>query len=183
MSGENDSPTIRRGDRVTPAEYRSLLAAIKWRPLEQEDVEVAAGLDASWNVTARMSDGRLVGLAPGAGRRRPVCQCLGRHRAPGTSAGWDRSGLFSRQCSSKRQGGVWFPWYRPRLGKPSIDLPDLPKLMVEARPSSVAPLSQNCRPATDPGSRGRHRRPVHSMPRCRLRLCFIADRPGRAPRR
>jgi len=63
MSDGTNAPTIRRGDRVTPAEYRSLLAAIKWRPLEQEDVEVAAALDASWNVTARTSDGLLIGLA------------------------------------------------------------------------------------------------------------------------
>ena len=63
VSGETDPPAIRHGDRVTPAEYRSLLAAIGWRPLEQDDVEVAAALDASWNVTARTSDGRLIGLA------------------------------------------------------------------------------------------------------------------------
>lgn len=63
MTGETNPPTIRRGDRVTPAEYRSLLAAAKWRPLEQDDVDVAAALEASWNVTARTSDGRLVGLA------------------------------------------------------------------------------------------------------------------------
>ena len=63
VSGESNSPAIRLGDRVTPAEYRSLLAAINWRSLEQDDIEVAAALDASWNVTARSSDGRLVGLA------------------------------------------------------------------------------------------------------------------------
>src|SRR5215218_9269987 len=63
MSDETDPPTIRRGDRVAPAEYRSLLAAVKWRSLEQDDVEVAAALDTSWNVTARMSDSRLIGLA------------------------------------------------------------------------------------------------------------------------
>jgi GNAT superfamily N-acetyltransferase len=63
VSGESNPPAIRSGDRVTPAEYRSLLAAINWRPLEQDDIEVAAALDASWNVTARTSDGRLVGLA------------------------------------------------------------------------------------------------------------------------
>src|SRR5215212_7158577 len=63
MSGETDPPEIRRGDRVTPVEYRSLLAAVKWRPLEQVDAELVAALEASWNVTARTSDGRLVGLA------------------------------------------------------------------------------------------------------------------------
>ena len=61
--GETNPPTIRRGDRVTPGEYRALLATVKWRPLEQDDAEVAAALEASWNVTARTSDGRLVGLA------------------------------------------------------------------------------------------------------------------------
>ena len=63
MSGENDSPAIRYGDRVTPTEYRSLLTAVRRRPLEQGDAELAVALDASWNVTARTADGRLVGLA------------------------------------------------------------------------------------------------------------------------
>ena len=63
MSGETNSPAIRRGDRVTPAEYRSLLRAVRWRPLEQGDAELAVALEASWNVTARTADGRLVGLA------------------------------------------------------------------------------------------------------------------------
>jgi GNAT superfamily N-acetyltransferase len=63
MRGKSNQPVIRRGDRVTPDEYRSLLAAVNWRPLEQTDAELAAALEASWNVTARTSDGRLVGLA------------------------------------------------------------------------------------------------------------------------
>jgi GNAT superfamily N-acetyltransferase len=63
MSGEPNPPTIRRGDRVSPSEYRSLLAAVKWRPLEHDDAELAAALESSWNVTARTADGRLVGLA------------------------------------------------------------------------------------------------------------------------
>ncbi len=63
VSVENNQLMIRRGDRVTPAEYRSLLAAVEWRPLEQDDVVVAGALEASWNVTARTSDGRLIGLA------------------------------------------------------------------------------------------------------------------------
>ena len=63
VPGETDPPVIRRGDRVTPAEYRSLLAAVKWRPLEQDDVAVASALDMSWNVTVRTSDGSLIGLA------------------------------------------------------------------------------------------------------------------------
>ena len=61
--GKTDPPAIRRGDLVTPAEYRSLLAAVKWRPLEEDDVAVASALGASWNVTARAPDGGLVGLA------------------------------------------------------------------------------------------------------------------------
>jgi GNAT superfamily N-acetyltransferase len=40
-----------------------LLTAVRWRPLEQDDAELASALDASWNVTARTADGRLVGLA------------------------------------------------------------------------------------------------------------------------
>ena len=47
VSGETDRPAIRRGDRVTPAEYRSLLAAVKWRPLEQGDLALAAALETS----------------------------------------------------------------------------------------------------------------------------------------
>ena len=31
--------------------------------MQQDDIEVAAALEASWNITARTSDGRLVGLA------------------------------------------------------------------------------------------------------------------------
>src|SRR5215218_10178809 len=34
-----------------------------WRPLEQDDTMLSAALEASWNVTARTSDGQLVGLA------------------------------------------------------------------------------------------------------------------------
>jgi ribosomal protein S18 acetylase RimI-like enzyme len=63
VPGETTTPAIRRGDRVAPAEYRSLLAAVGWRPLEQDDAAVAAALEASWNVTARTADGRLLGLA------------------------------------------------------------------------------------------------------------------------
>jgi GNAT superfamily N-acetyltransferase len=63
VSGEINPPTILRGDRVAPAEYRSLLTAVKWRALEQDDITVAAALEVSWNVTARTSDGQLVALA------------------------------------------------------------------------------------------------------------------------
>ena len=58
-----DSLTMRRGDRVTPAEYRTMLAAVGWRPVAQTDAELAAALERSWNVTARTPDGQLVGLA------------------------------------------------------------------------------------------------------------------------
>ena len=58
-----DSLTMRRGDRVTPAEYRTMLAAVGWRPVAQTDAELAAALERSWNVTARTPDGHLVGLA------------------------------------------------------------------------------------------------------------------------
>ena len=63
MSSETNPPTILRGDRVTPGEYRSLLAAVEWPPVQQDDIAVAAALEASWNVTARTSDGQLIGLA------------------------------------------------------------------------------------------------------------------------
>ncbi len=58
-----DSLTIRRADRVTPAEYRTLVAAVGWRPVAQADAELEAALGISWNVTARTPDGQLVGLA------------------------------------------------------------------------------------------------------------------------
>jgi GNAT superfamily N-acetyltransferase len=40
-----------------------LLTAVRWRPLEHDDTALASALEASWNVTARTADGRLVGLA------------------------------------------------------------------------------------------------------------------------
>ena len=58
-----DSPTIRRADRVTPAEYRMLVTAVGWRPVAQSDSELATALERSWNVTARTPDGQLIGLA------------------------------------------------------------------------------------------------------------------------
>jgi len=54
---------MRRADQVTPAEYRMLLAAVGWRPVTEPDGDLAAALDSSWNVTVRMPDGALVGLA------------------------------------------------------------------------------------------------------------------------
>jgi len=58
-----DSLTMRRADRVTPAEYRTLVAAVGWRAVTQADGELEAALKISWNVTARTPDGQLIGLA------------------------------------------------------------------------------------------------------------------------
>jgi len=66
MTGDTDdfeSLTFRRADRVTPAEYRTLVAAVGWRPVAQPDADLEAALGISWNVTARTPDGQLVGLA------------------------------------------------------------------------------------------------------------------------
>jgi GNAT superfamily N-acetyltransferase len=60
---EVDSLTMRRADRVTAAEYRTLLASVGWRPVAQPDADLEAALASSWNVTARTPDGQLVGLA------------------------------------------------------------------------------------------------------------------------
>ena len=57
-----ERPTIRPDDAVTAAEYRALLTAVGWRPPEQPDEEVEAGLATTWNITARADDGRLIGL-------------------------------------------------------------------------------------------------------------------------
>jgi GNAT superfamily N-acetyltransferase len=71
VSGEGAKPgredgvseTIRRGDQVAPAEYRVLLAAIGWRPVEQTDEALGDALAMTWNVTARTPAGQLIGLA------------------------------------------------------------------------------------------------------------------------
>ena len=61
---DDDEPlTFRRADRVTPAEYRTLVEAVGWRPVTHADAELDAALRSSWNVTARTPDGTLVGLA------------------------------------------------------------------------------------------------------------------------
>jgi ribosomal protein S18 acetylase RimI-like enzyme len=57
-----DSPSINRGDAVGAGEYRDLLLAVGWRPPEQSDEEVESGLAATWNLTVRAHDGRLIGL-------------------------------------------------------------------------------------------------------------------------
>ena len=63
LADNGDSLTMRRADRVTPAEYRTLLAAVGWRPVAQADADLDAALGRSWNVTVRTPDGQLVGLA------------------------------------------------------------------------------------------------------------------------
>ena len=66
MTGDTDdfdSLTFRRADRVTPAEYRTMLAAVGWRPVAETDAVLASALARSWNVTARTPHGQLVGLA------------------------------------------------------------------------------------------------------------------------
>jgi GNAT superfamily N-acetyltransferase len=63
ISNDIDSLTMRRADRVTPGEYRTLVAAVGWRPVAQADADLEAALGISWNVTARTADGQLVGLA------------------------------------------------------------------------------------------------------------------------
>ena len=60
---DGDALTMRRADRVTPAEYRTLLAAVGWRPVAHADAVLDAALGRSWNVTARTPDGQLIGLA------------------------------------------------------------------------------------------------------------------------
>jgi GNAT superfamily N-acetyltransferase len=63
VSDDIDSLTIRRADRVTPVEYRTLVTAVGWRPVAQTDADLEAALGVSWNVTARTPDGQLAGLA------------------------------------------------------------------------------------------------------------------------
>jgi ribosomal protein S18 acetylase RimI-like enzyme len=63
LTADDEFLTLRRADRVSPAEYRMLLAAVGWRPVAQTDAELEAALARSWNVTARTPHGQLVGLA------------------------------------------------------------------------------------------------------------------------
>ena len=60
---DGDALTLRRADRVTPVEYRTLVTAVGWRPVAQPDADLEAALGISWNVTARTQDGQLIGLA------------------------------------------------------------------------------------------------------------------------
>jgi ribosomal protein S18 acetylase RimI-like enzyme len=59
----NEGLHFRGGDRVGPDEYRALLAAIGWRPPDQDAAALDSALRRSWNVTVRTTAGDLVGLA------------------------------------------------------------------------------------------------------------------------
>jgi GNAT superfamily N-acetyltransferase len=50
------------GDRLAPAEYRSLRAAAGWSDPALDDAALSATLAATWNVTGRGDDGTLVGM-------------------------------------------------------------------------------------------------------------------------
>lgn len=63
LSTDGESLTMRRADRVTAAEYRTLLTAVGWRPVAQSDADLEAALGSSWNVTVRTPEGALVGVA------------------------------------------------------------------------------------------------------------------------
>ena len=54
---------IIEGDRVSPAEYRALRAAVAWSEPAVDDAALSHALQVSWNVTARTRSGELVGLA------------------------------------------------------------------------------------------------------------------------
>ena len=108
VSDGGASLTLRRADRVTPARYRTVLAAVGWRPVAQADVDLDAALVSSWNVTVHTPDGALVGLArvleDGVLYASvwdilvvPECQRRGIGRALWT------------QCWSRRPGGGWSP--------------------------------------------------------------------------
>jgi ribosomal protein S18 acetylase RimI-like enzyme len=58
-----DEITFRRDDDVAPGEYRALLVAVGWRPPDTDDAALQRALQATWNVTVRTAQGRLVGLA------------------------------------------------------------------------------------------------------------------------
>jgi GNAT superfamily N-acetyltransferase len=53
---------IKEGGEVLVKEYRTLREAIGWRPVDAPDEELLAALDLTFNVTARKTDGLLVGL-------------------------------------------------------------------------------------------------------------------------
>lgn len=55
--------TLRAGDTVTPEEYRAILRAVEWRLPDHPDVTLQSALATTWNVTARLATGELVGLA------------------------------------------------------------------------------------------------------------------------
>ena len=57
-----DDLSIREGDRVAVGEYRSLRETVGWDAVAASDEDLQAALGRTWNVTARMPDGRLVAL-------------------------------------------------------------------------------------------------------------------------
>jgi aralkylamine N-acetyltransferase len=63
VSDGGASLTLRRADRVTSAEYRTVGAAVGWRPVAPTDADLDAALGISWNITASTPDGALVGVA------------------------------------------------------------------------------------------------------------------------
>ncbi len=54
---------IQDDDRLAPEEYRALRKAVGWPDPAVKDSDLARALQATWNVSARTSDGKLVGLA------------------------------------------------------------------------------------------------------------------------
>jgi ribosomal protein S18 acetylase RimI-like enzyme len=58
-----DGVTIRVGDTVAPDEYRALLRAVEWRLPDHPDATLQSALATTWNVTARIATGELIGLA------------------------------------------------------------------------------------------------------------------------
>ena len=61
--GEGHTITIHDGDRLQAVEYRMLRADAGWSEVGAADGRLQAGLDATWNVTARTAAGELVGMA------------------------------------------------------------------------------------------------------------------------
>jgi GNAT superfamily N-acetyltransferase len=57
------STIIRGGDRLQAGEYRGLRADAGWSEVGAADGRLQAALDATWNVTVRLADGELVGMA------------------------------------------------------------------------------------------------------------------------
>jgi predicted GNAT family N-acyltransferase len=54
---------IQDDDRVAPQEYRALRKAVGWPDPTVKDADLTTALQVTWNVSARTSEGELVGLA------------------------------------------------------------------------------------------------------------------------